>query len=263
MSPVTADIEETPVLTAVADGVATITLNRPARMNAMHVALALELKRELQRLLADDGVRVLILTGAGEHFCTGADLKNRMTGPNGERLLDVLHDCFHLAMAAGKPFIAAVEGNSYGAGMSLAMMCDYVIAGDKARFCAPFTGVGLIPDIGLAWTLPARIGMGRARQMMFEGLAVPAEQALAWGMIEAQVPAGQALAAATERAHRLMARAPLALAALRGLLNRQWPDVAEFMREERRLQTQLQQSEDLAEGVRAFAERRAPRFTGR
>ncbi len=255
--------DEAPILVNQADGIATITLNRPSRMNSMTVALAFNLKQELLRLLADDSVRVLVFTGAEGNFCTGADLKDRTPGPNGETLINVLHDCFNIMTGARKPSIAAVEGNAYGAGFSIAMWCDYVVAGEKAKFCAPFTGIGLIPDVGLAWTLPARIGMGRARRMMFEGLVVQSAQALDWGMIEHKVEDGQALAGAIEQARKLMTRAPLALGALRGLLNREWPDPAEFIREEYKLQKQLQQSTDFAEGVSSFVERRPAQFTGK
>lgn len=261
--PQTVDADETPILVTQDGGVATITLNRSSRMNAMNVALALDLKKELLRLLDEDSVRVLVFTGAGGNFCTGADLKDRTPGPNGETLLGTLHECFNIMTGAKKPSIAAVEGNAYGAGFSIAMWCDYVVAGEKAKFCAPFTGIGLIPDVGLALTLPARIGMGRARRMMFEGLVVQAPQALEWGMIEHKVADGQALATAVEQAAKLMTRAPLALGALRTLLSREWPDPAEFIREEFKLQTALQQSEDVKEGISSFVERRPPQFSGR
>lgn len=255
--------DQAPILVTEEGGIATITLNRPSRMNAMNVALALDLKQQLLRLLDDDSVRVLVFTGAGGNFCTGADLKDRTPGPNGESLLVVLHDCFNIMTKANKPSIAAVEGNAYGAGFSIAMWCDYVVAAEGAKFCAPFTGIGLIPDVGLAWTLPARIGMGRARRMMFEGFVVKADQAEQWGLIETKVPAGQAVSGALEQARKLLTRAPLALGALRQLLNREWPDPAEFIEEEFKLQSSLQKSTDFVEGVRSFVEKRPPQFTGK
>lgn len=240
-----------------------LAIDRPTRMNALTPLAGLVFKRELTDLLKDDAIRIVVLTGNGGHFCTGADLKDRTPGPNGERLLGVLHDVFALMVEAPKPFVAAVEGNAYGAGFSLAVACDYVVAAENARFCAPFTGIGLVPDVGLALTLPARIGMGRARRMMVEGLAVQAPQALDWGMIEHTAPVGEALPAALDCARKLLTRAPLAVAALRRLLGQSWPDPHAFLREERRLQDALQQSSDFVEGVRSFVEKRPARFTGK
>ncbi len=240
-----------------------LTIARPTRMNALTPLAGIALRDAMAQMLADDAVRVIVLAGEGSHFCTGADLKDRTPGPNGERLLVVLHELFAMMVDAPKPFVAAVEGNAYGAGFSLAVACDYVVAAENARFCAPFTGIGLVPDVGLALTLPARIGMGRARRMMIEGLPVAAPQALDWGMIEHVAPAGQALSMALECANKLLTRAPLAVAALRKLLGQSWSDPRAFLEEERRLQDALQQSQDFVEGVTSFKEKRPPSFTGR
>ena len=254
---------ESLLLSSTSNGIATLTLNRPQRMNALTVLLLLELAQELERLEADDTVRIIVLTGAQGNFSTGADLKDTAPGPNGEIRLDVLHRCFTLLTESRKPLIAAVEGNAYGAGFSLALACDYVIAGATARFCAPFTGIGLIPDTGLAYTLPLRIGMGRAKRMMYEGLVVESTQAEQWGLADVLASDQSALECAYDLGKKLLIRAPLALAALRELLAHQWTDPQAFLREERRLQRQLQESEDVLEGRRAFAERRPPRFSGR
>ncbi|MBU4610159.1 enoyl-CoA hydratase/isomerase family protein [Achromobacter sp. GG226] len=257
------ETETSPIRTHRDGAIGILTIDRPARMNALTPRAGLALKRELTALLDDDAVRIVVLTGEGGHFCTGADLKDRTPGPNGERLLGVLHDVFALMVESRKPLVAAVEGNAYGAGFSLAVACDYVVAAENAKFCAPFTGIGLVPDVGLALTLPARIGMGRARRMMIEGLAVQAPQALDWGMIEHTAPVGEALPAAVECARKLLTRAPLAVAALRRLLGQQWQDPHAFLREERRLQDSLQQSSDFVEGVRSFVEKRPAQFTGK
>lgn len=252
-----------PVLVSVADGVATITLNRPERMNALNYALLSQWRSELQRLLTDDEVRVLILTGAGAHFCTGGDLKDPPAGPNGELRLRVMHDCLKLMLFGDKPVIGALEGNVYGAGFSYATACDIVVAGESARFCAPFTGVGLIPDTGLAYTLPLRIGAGRARQMMLQGLVVRTPQAADWGLVEEAVNDGEALTKAREIASALLRRAPLALGALRRLMARDLQGLYGSLEEELTIQQRLLASEDLQEGRQAFAEKRTPQFRGR
>lgn len=262
-APGTSDVPDALVLCSQADGVATLTLNRPARMNALNVALLLELADKLERLNRDGDVGAIILAGAQGHFSTGADLKDTAPGPNGELRLDVLHRCFNLLTQVSKPTLAAVSGNAYGAGLSFALACDYIIAAKNARFCAPFTGIGLIPDTGLVYTLPLRIGMGRARRMMYEGLVVDAEQAHDWGMVELVTDNNALLESAHAVARTLLKRAPLALSALRGLLSRQWPDPQKFLQEERRIQQRLLATDDVQEARLAFAEKRPPRFCGR
>lgn len=254
---------DAPVLTRHHDGIGIITLNRPDRMNAINYALIDGLRAALRQLHQDPAVRVIILTGSGKHFCTGGDLKDTANGPNGEMRLAVMHDCLRLMVSGGKPVIGAIEGNAYGAGLSYAVACDMVVAGASARFCAPFTGVGLVPDTGVAYTLPQRIGVGRARQMMMQGLVVTAPQALSWGLIEHQVNDGEALAAAQEMAASLVARAPLAIAALRRLMARELAGLEGSLAEELALQQGLLQTDDLKEARAAFAEKRTPRFQGR
>lgn len=252
-----------PVLLEREGMIAIITLNRPDRMNAINYDLIAAFRQALKDFHADDSLRVAILTGAGKHFCTGGDLKDTRNGPDGETRLAVMHDCLRLLVTGGKPVIGAVEGNAYGAGFSYAAACDQVVAGAKARFCAPFTGVGLVPDTGLAFTLPRRIGVGRARRMMMQGLVVEAEQALDWGLVEEQVEEGQALVRARELAQQLLTRAPLAIAGLRRLLARDLDGLEGSLAEEYAMQMELLQSEDLKEARIAFSEKRPPRFIGR
>lgn len=251
-----------PVLVNVTDGIATITLNRPERMNALNYVLLDQWRGALERLQADPEVRVLVLTGAGTHFCTGGDLKDPPAGPNGELRLKVMHDCLKLMLFGDKPVIGALEGNVYGAGFSYASACDIVVAGESARFCAPFTGVGLVPDTGLAYTLPLRISAGRARQMMLQGLVVSAPQAAEWGLVEELVADGQAITKANEIAQGLLRRAPLAMAGLRRLMARELAGLSGSLDEELATQQRLLDSEDLREGRTAFAEKRPPRFRG-
>ncbi|MGE4339144.1 MAG: enoyl-CoA hydratase/isomerase family protein [Pigmentiphaga sp.] len=254
---------ESPVRVERDDAVAIVILNRPDRMNAINYALIDGLRNTLRELQQDDQVRAVILSGAGRHFCTGGDLKDTANGPDGETRLAVMHDCLRLMARGSKPIIAAVEGNAYGAGFSYTVAADYVVAGASAKFCAPFTGVGLVPDTGVAYTLPRRIGTGRARRMMMQGLVVQAPQAEAWGLIEQHVEDGQALATAREVAAGLARRAPLALAALRRLMGLDLDGLEESLQLEMSLQQKLLLTEDLREARTAFAEKRQPRFTGR
>lgn len=238
-----------------------ITLDRPARLNAIDFALASILRDSLAAALAAPSVRVLILAGSGGNFCTGADLKNASSADK-TSVLPLLHECFQLIHCGPKPCIAAVEGYAYGGGFSLALACDFIVTGAGASFCAPFTGIGLIPDVGMSWMLPQRVGIGKARTWMFEGSIIGAEEALASGLIDAMVDAGTALDAALERAERLATRAPLAVAALRTLLNQAAPAAA-ALAQELAIQSTLRASDDFAEALLAFRERRAPRFGGR
>jgi 2-(1,2-epoxy-1,2-dihydrophenyl)acetyl-CoA isomerase len=230
-----------------------LTFDRPARLNAIDITLAGALRDSLAAALADPSVRVLVLAGSGGNFCTGADLSNAGT----DSVLPLLHECFLLIHCGPKPCIAAVEGYAYGGGLSLALACDFIVAGAGASFCAPFTGIGLIPDVGMSWTLPQRVGPARARTWMFEGTAIDAEEALASGLVDTMVDAGAALDAALERAARLATRAPMAIAALRTLLNPAAPAAA-ALAEEMAIQATLRGSDHFAEALRAFKRRGTP-----
>jgi 2-(1,2-epoxy-1,2-dihydrophenyl)acetyl-CoA isomerase len=235
------------------------TLNRPARLNAIDVALAVMLHDGLVDAIADPAVRVLILCGADGNFCTGADLK-RSAAAARESVLETLQECFQLLHGGPKPCIAAVDGCAYGGGFSLALACDFIDASGAARFCAPFTGIGLIPDAGMIWTLPKRVGMAKARQWMFEGSVIHAGEALASGLIDSVSEEGTALKAAVARAEVLATRSPLAISALRTLLNKGDQPPAQALAEELAVQSRLRHTEDFAEAVLAFSERRPPRF---
>jgi enoyl-CoA hydratase/carnithine racemase len=205
---------------------------------------------------------VLVLHGAGDHFCTGFDLKHKRV-PGEEGALRILQDCFRILQGGPLPSIAAVEGNAFGAGLSLALACDQIVASSNARMCAPFTGIGLVPDVGMGLMLERRVGTGRARRWMYEGNVVLADEAMDAGLVDARVEVGQALEAALEQARRWVLRSPLAIAAVRKLTQLPQALVDEFLREELRLQKELAATEDHAEAVNAFRERRKPSFRGR
>ena len=167
--------------------IAILTLDNPARRNALSLEMRLKLTEALRRLDGDADVRALVLTGTGGHFCAGGDIAGQGSGSlaDGRERFRMTHEMVRLLVRCSKPSIAAVEGWAAGAGLSLALLCDSVVAGEGAKFSAPFGKVGLIADLGLLHTLPRRIGEGRARQMLLYGEAMEAREALATGLDEA------------------------------------------------------------------------------
>lgn len=245
-------------------GVRILALHRPERLNALDLALCCALRDALRQASAEPTVRALVLTGGGRSFCTGADLKRDRAAEarSGLDLLEVLHEAFRLLREGGKPAVAAVEGHAVGAGLSLALACDFIVAGATAQLAAPFTAVGLAPDAGITMTLPERVGIGAARQMLLLGTVHDAGQALALGLVDEACEAGSALPRAVERAAALAARAPLAVAAARQLLAVRGLPAAQHLEQELRLQRALRASRDAAEAAAAFAEKRLPIFQG-
>lgn len=242
-------------------GVRILSIERRDRMNSLDPAAAAALRQSLQEATADRSLRVIVLHGAGGHFCTGFDLKHKRI-PGEEGVLAILQDCFRLLQGTDLPSIAAVEGNAFGAGLSLALACDQIVAAEHARLCAPFTAIGLVPDVGMVHTLERRVGFGRARRYMYEGTVLTAQPALAVGLVDEVVAPGTALDASVAQATGWCARAPLALAAIRSLSRSPDSAVDELLAQERRLQASLAASGDFAEGVAAFRERRKPVFRG-
>lgn len=243
-------------------GVRVLSIDRPHRSHALDPPSATELRDALRAAQADEGVRVLVLTGTQGNFCAGADLKYRKA-PGEESVLVRLQECHDAIVAGPRPCIAAIEGSAYGAGLSLALACDRIIAASTARCCAPFTGLGIVPDVGMVHSLPRRVGWARARLWMIEGTVVDAGQAHTHGLVDELTGPGAALEAALVRARAWARRSPLALAALRQLGNESPADAALLFARERELQARLAASEDFAEAVAAFAARRAPVFRGR
>ena len=244
------------------DGICVLIIHREDRMNALDPYAAAALRQALQAAMADPQLRVLVLYGAGGHFCTGFDLKHKRV-PGEEGALRILQDCYRLLQDGPLPSIAAIEGNAFGAGLSLALACDQLITASGAKMCAPFTGIGLVPDVGMAITLERRVGPGRARRWMYEGTVVRAEEALSVGLADATVENGNTLDAALEQARRWVLRAPLAIAAVRALTQLPQAVVDHVLAQELRLQQELASTEDHVEGVAAFREKRKPVFRGR
>ena len=246
--------------------VATLTLDRPEALNALTVAVKVALREALEAIAADRAVRAVILTGAGRAFCAGQDLAERER-PDAVPLDVELRERYNPIILAlrsmGQPVIAAVNGVAAGAGASLALACDLRIAATDARFVLAFGKIGLVPDSGATWFLPRLIGQARAAELAFVGDAISAEEALRIGLVSRVVPADDLLTEARTIADRIAAGAPLANALTKTALERAATiDLETALEGEAKLQGIAGASADHAEGLAAFREKRAPRFTG-
>ncbi|TWG91680.1 enoyl-CoA hydratase/carnithine racemase [Nocardioides sp. J9] len=239
-----------------------ITLNRPHVKNAINLPLRFALAEALEQADADAGVRVIVLTGAEGAFCSGGDISTMRRQPRNETTARaqaaqrVVRAIWHTP----KPVVAAVEGPAFGAGTALALACDRVVAASDATFATTFTGVGLAGDMGIFASLPARVGVSRARQMLMLGTRVKGAEAGSIGLVDRVVDPGEALAAALEDAATLAAGPPLALGVIKQMLSGEPRHPLAVLDLEVRNQTMLWDSADFAEGVTAFAEKRRPVF---
>jgi enoyl-CoA hydratase/carnithine racemase len=242
-----------------------LTLDRPEARNAIDIPTRHELLNGLRAAVADPAVRALVITGAGGTFSAGGDVRT-MDGATSdqakERLVPV-HRAIRLITTCGLPVVAAVEGAAAGLGVSLAAACDHVVAAEDARFVAAFGRIGLVADGGLLWTLPQRVGLGRAKELLVFGRTVTASRAYEIGLADSLAPPGKALDAALERAAEAAALAPLSIAATKRVLARADHSLKRTLEAELAEQSGLFGSEDFAEGRAAFGERRQPRFQGR
>ncbi len=248
----------------VADGVAVVTMSDAKKRNALSTAVVAGLKDCLGAAFDDPAVRAIVLTGANGVFCAGGDISgfDDPDRPLRRGMLDLQRLCRRIANSE-KPTVAAVEGGAFGGGLSLALLCDQIVAAENSRFCSSFARIGLVPDLGLLATLPARVGVGRAKEMMMLAEDVPAADALADGMVDDVVPAGTAVARAKEIAAEFAAMAPLSLAYTKATMMR-WPmTLQQELTWESQGQGLLFASEDLQEGRAAFFEKRKPAFTGK
>jgi 2-(1,2-epoxy-1,2-dihydrophenyl)acetyl-CoA isomerase len=260
-----------PALRVERDGATLVlTLNRPARFNAFTVELHALLAAALDEAASDDAVRAIILTGAGRGFCAGQDLSDRAVAPGdsrpdlGESLEKRYNPLIRRIRALDKPMIAAVNGVAAGAGANIALACDIVLAARSASFLQAFARIGLIPDSGGTWTLPRLIGEARARAAILLAEPISAEQAEAWGMIWKAVADDHLMAEARALASRLAAGPTYGYGlAKRALAASPNQSLEAQLNLERDLQRLAGASDDYLEGVRAFSEKRPPRFTGK
>ena len=250
--------------------IAIITLNRPDRLNAISPAMRDGFPKALEEVRQDDDIRVMILTGAGRGFCSGADVSGQAARLAGEaaaksrrETLEVVGHIGMLIRELEKPTIAAVNGVAAGAGFSYAMACDIRFASDRARFISVFVRRGLVPDSGLTYFLPRLVGTSKACEIMFTGNPIDAEEALRIGLVSKVVPHDDLMNVAREFASVIAKGPPISLeltkkAIYRGIER----DLRTQMDFESYAQTVCRGTEDHREGVRSFMEKREPIFKG-
>ena len=258
-------------------GVATITLNRPERMNAFTNTMIAEWAQALEDARLDGDVRAVIVTGAGRGFCAGADLRGESGITDAARsettvtaasrrnwLRDGVHNVPRQVALLDKPYIAAVNGPAVGAGMDMASMADLRIAAEEARFAMTYVKVGLVPGDGGCYYLPRIVGVAKALELIWTGDFIDAQEALRLGYVSRVVPAAELMAAARALAERIAKGPAVAVQLAKRLVYRGLSsDVHEAFEAAGEAMAIVQSTEDAREGPRAFAEKREPQFKGR
>jgi enoyl-CoA hydratase/carnithine racemase len=246
--------------------VAEITLSRPEAMNAVSTAMAAELTRACAEITAESGVRVVVLSAAGERaFCAGADLKERsgMTDADILRQRHAIRGVFAAMLALPQPAVAAVHGFALGGGCELALSCDLVVADETAAFGLPEVTVGLVPGGGGTQLALRRLGPGRAADLVLTGRRVGVEEADRLGLVDRRVPAGQDRAAALELAGQIAANSPVAVRAAKRAIRHGWGVSLEAGLDiEDAAWRTAALSADRREGIAAFVEKRKPAWPG-
>ncbi|MGI4800115.1 MAG: enoyl-CoA hydratase/isomerase family protein [Janthinobacterium lividum] len=251
------------MLTQGRDGATVIlTLDYPARRNALAMPMRQGLIDAFETMESDGTIKAVVLTGAGGMFCAGGDISGMDSNDllAGRERFRITHRLVRLLIKSRLPVIAAIEGHAVGAGLSLALCCDTIVAATDAKLAAGFGRVGLIADLGLLHTLPARIGQGRARQVFLYGETITGDAAERIGLVDHITPKGEALAVALDRARTFAKAAPIPIALTKQYLAAGLDAALDW---EREVQSSLFQTADHAEGRAAFLEKRAPSFNGR
>lgn len=249
------------------DGVATITLNRPDVYNALNDEITYELQDAFKAVAKDDQVRVVVLTGAGKAFCSGQDLK-AASGEGKRSFLESLHKRYNPIIRAmrslPKPIVCKLNGVAAGAGCSLALSCDIIVASEEATLIEVFINIGLVPDSGSSYFLPRLVGMSKAFELCSMGSRVKAAEAAAIGLINKVVPASQLDAAVGEYTEYYSQAPTKAIGLIKKMLNRSATATLDEMLEyEAYCQEIAGSSADYKEGVQAFLEKRKAVFTGK
>lgn len=250
-----------------AGAITTLMLNRPEARNALDLVMRREMLDALDEIDADPAARVVIVTGAGGHFCAGGDVKSmkekRQTAAEGRARVQALNRLVMRLVDFPKPTIAMVDGFAVGAGCNLALGCDLVVASDRAKFGEVFGKIGLVPDGGGSWLLPRLIGLARAKELVFTADIIDAAEAARIGLVNRVVPAGELATTTRALAERIAAGSPAVLRLAKHMLNRAAvSDLPAALDLEAYSQGLSIPTEDHQEGLRAFFEKRPPKFTG-
>ncbi len=259
------EVQEDRVFVRREGAIAVMTLNNPRRMNAFGLAMRQQMWERLVELETDDGVRAIVLTGAGGNLCAGGDITEMAQRPvlQGRMRMDLAVRIFRMLVTGPKAFVCAIEGNAAGCGVSFAAASDYCVAANDAKFKVAFIKVGLIPDVGGLWSIPRRIGHRKAMELAAFGESFDAQEALRIQLINEICEPGESLERALVAAEKFAANPPIAMALLRAALNAGADTVDAACATEVTYQSTLQNSEDFGEAAKAFLEKRPPEFTGR
>jgi 2-(1,2-epoxy-1,2-dihydrophenyl)acetyl-CoA isomerase len=261
-------MDESSILVDVRKGYRVITLNRPQRLNSFTEDMHVALQKALDDAENDSTCRALMITGAGRGFCAGQDLNDRLAKPGktivlGGTLEQYYNPLIRRLRALPFPVVAAVNGIAAGAGANIALACDIVVASKSASFLQAFAKIGLVPDSGGTWFLPRLVGPARARGLALLADPLPAETAESWGLIWKCVPDGELIGAANELCMRFADGPTYGLSLIKRALDAsETNDLATQLDLERDFQRSAGSSPDYKEGVSAFMEKRAPKFTG-
>ncbi len=247
------------------DAVTVLKLDYPEKRNALSMQLREKLGKALQDAINDSQCRAIVLTGQGNHFSSGGDITSfaGVNSINGRTRMKKTHDLMvKLMVSCEKPIIAAVEGHAAGAGMCVAANCDIVVASREAKFTCSFNKIGLLPDLGGLWSIPQRIGMGRAKLLMMTGRMINAETAREYGLVEEVCEPGKALEAAIALGQEIAQTAPLTNGMVKAAMARGPMTFTQLLDLETDMQGLLFGTEDFQEGRTAFLEKRKPNFKG-
>lgn len=258
------------ILVKYEDGVATITLNRPEKFNALTLRMFKELTEVFENIRSDDSIRGVILTGAGRGFCVGGDMGETVPtlvqlSPAKRRstFRELIHRTYITMRELEKPIIAAVNGAAVGAGCDLAMLCDIRIASENARFGQAYVNVGAIPDSGGTWLLPRLVGVGKACELIFTGDIIDAKEAERIGLVNKVVSAEELERETKDLATKIANGPPVAMGIAKSAIYKGLTmDLATALESIACGITICMQTQDLREGINAFAEKRKPQFKG-
>ena len=255
------------LLVNILDHVAMVRMNRAESINALEYELRVDLVNCLQTLSKDDNIRVVILIGSDKAFCAGGDLRELRHQMKIDQARKYVLHVSRVILAIHnieKPVIAAVNGAAMGAGFSIVMACDLVVASETARFSQSFVHVGLIPDLGGTYFTPRMFGLQKAKEFAFTGKILGSNEMARLGLINKIVPPEELENKAIELAHQIAEGPPLAFGLTKKLLNQSWnSNLNQMLELEAQYQAACMQSEDHMEGIRAFYEKRKPKFKGK